>query len=431
LLHAFGGGLSRCSHAFDAMNACSFHRSLFSLFALVSFASSAALPAADGAAATTTPLADAISGGKVSLNVRLRAEHASQDGLRDSTAITVRPRLGWTSADLDGWQAGIEFENITALDGDAYNQAGLNPGGAGRTVIADPTTTEVNQAWLAWAPEDLTAKLGRQRIVCDNARFVGDVGWRQNMQTFDAAALAFRPVDSLTVDYAYVWQVNRVFGREHPQGQWESDSHLLNAAWKLPFGATLSGYAWLLDFDNAAPSSTNTLGASLAGTHKLNDEVKLVYRAEFAHQTDAANNPADFAATYLLGEIGAAWKPFGYSVGYEILGSDNNQSFRTPLATLHAFNGWADVFLNTPATGLRDLYLKVNATPPGNIALAGRYHRFEADAGGTDFGDEFDLQATYKINKSLTAVLKGALFNAKSPTLRDVDRFWLQLEYAL
>ena len=37
---------------------------------------------------------------------------------------------------------------------------------------------------------------------------------------------------------------------------------------------------------------------------------------------------------------------------------------QTPLATLHAFNGWADMFLTTPANGLQDLYFRASYTLP-------------------------------------------------------------------
>ena len=41
--------------------------------------------------------------------------------------------------------------------------------------------------------------------------------------------------------------------------------------------------------------------------------------------------------------------------GYELLGSDGvTVAFSTPLATLHAFEGWADKFLATPAAGITD-----------------------------------------------------------------------------
>jgi len=137
-------------------------------------------------------LGDALTQGKVSLNSRLRYESVEQTGLRDADAFTLRTRLGYTIAAWRGWKAMLEAENIVAADGDSYSQAGLNPGGAGKAVIADPETTELNQGWIAFTQDQTTATVGRQRLVLDNARFIGDVGWRQNMQTFDAVVLTDR-----------------------------------------------------------------------------------------------------------------------------------------------------------------------------------------------------------------------------------------------
>ena len=44
-----------------------------------------------------------------------------------------------------------------------------------------------------------------------NQRFVGTVGWRQNDQTYDAAAIIANPIEGLTAVYAFVWNVNRIF----------------------------------------------------------------------------------------------------------------------------------------------------------------------------------------------------------------------------
>ena len=48
------------------------------------------------------------------------------------------------------------------------------------------------------------------------------------------------------------------------------------------------------------------------------------------------------------------------SVGFESLGSDDGvMGFRTPLATLHKFQGTADKFLVTPPGGLEDAFVGV------------------------------------------------------------------------
>ena len=53
-----------------------------------------------------------------------------------------------------------------------------------------------------------------------------------------------------------------------------------------------------------------------------------------------------------------------------MLGGDNgsgNRAFQTPLATKHAFQGWADQFLTTPADGIEDAYLGVTAPLLGGL----------------------------------------------------------------
>lgn len=381
-------------------------------------------------AAEPATLADAISQGKISLNARARYEHVEQTNLRDADALTLRTRLGFTTAKFHGWQAMIEGENIVALDGDAYSQSGLNPAAASRAVVADPETTELNQLWLAYTFDQTTGTLGRQRLVLDNARFIGDVGWRQNQQTFDAFVLQDKSLDKTTLTYAYLDQINRVFSRRHAQGRWDSDSHVLHANYTgFGFG-TVSAYAYLLDFANASTNSSATYGASLSGSRAWHEGIKLTYRAEIAYQQDYANNPQHYGASYWILEAGPAWRNVSVALGHERLGSDNNVGFKTPLATLHAHNGWADLFLATPAAGLRDTYLKVNATLPEGFSLLAFYHRFESDRGSTDFGDELDIQVARKFGQNITALAKFADFRRDSLALPNARKFWLQLEYA-
>ena len=83
-----------------------------------------------------------------------------------------------------------------------------------------------------------------------------------------------------------------------------------------------------------------------------------------------------------------------------MLGGDGETSFQTPLATKHAFNGWADKFLlATPANGLVDAYLTATGKVAG-IKLLATYHMFSSDEGGDDYGSELDLLAVKKFGKN-------------------------------
>jgi hypothetical protein len=379
---------------------------------------------------------EAFTKGKFSLNARLRYEYADRSGLAESHALTIRPRFGFTTAPVYGFQGMLEGEHISSiLSYDRYNAAGSNRQ-PGRTVIADPETTELNQAWLSYSNWDSVLKGGRQRIVLDNHRFVGDVGWRQNMQTYDAVSFQNKSIPDLTFFYSYIWEVNRVFGDVAglPPGNrdFDSDSHLFNISYAgLPLGK-LTGYAYLLDFDNSPDNSTATFGGQFAGAHTWDQERngRINYRAEFAWQTDYQSSRRDYATEYYNFEVSGDYDRFTLGAGYEVLGSDNGQGFKTPLATLHAFNGWADVFLATPPQGLRDLYAFAGVKLPANIPLRVIYHKFDAESGGGDFGQEWNVIVSRQFGKYFTGLLKYARYDGKDAPFRfDLDRFWAQVEF--
>lgn len=373
---------------------------------------------------------DFLAKGKLSLNARLRYEGVEQTGLLDAAALTLRTRVGFTTGDYAGFKASVEGENILAADGDRYNQSGLNPVAARRAVVGDPDSSEINQAWLSYTTGKTAATIGRQRLVLDNQRFIGDVGWRQNQQTFDGFVVQDKTLDHATLTYAYLDRINRVLGERHPQGHWNSKSHVLNAARAgLPGGGTLVVYGYWLDFANSSANSCATWGASYTGARKLSDTAKLAFRAELAGQTDHGSSKLDYQARYWLAEAGVTGKPGSASLGHEVLGSDNNIGFKTPLATLHAFNGWSDLFLATPAAGLVNTYVKGTANLPEGFAFTAFYHWFEADANRTKFGQEFDAMLTRKFGQYVTAAVKYADFRGDSPAFPHVRKVWVQLEY--
>jgi len=381
----------------------------------------AAEPAAD--------FADVFSRGKISLNARLRYESVEQTNLRDADALTLRTRLGFTTAPWLGFKAMVEGENIVAADGDSYSQSGLNPAAAGRAVVADPETTEINQVFVAYTGGKTTATLGRQRLVLDNARFIGDVAWRQNLQTFDALVVQDQSLAKTTLTYAYLDRINRVFSARSPQGKWRSDSHVFHVRTAAFAAGTLSGYAYLLDFENAAANSCATYGFSFAGTQPLKADVKFVYRAELATQSDYGSSPLNYSTDFTGLEAGLAYKPAILTLGFEQLGSDRRVGFKTPLATLHVFNGWADLFLATPAAGLRDTYVKATANLPAAVVLTAFWHRFDTTVASTKLGEEIDAQLSRKFGRAITGLVKFADFRRDSVEYPNVQKIWAQVEY--
>lgn len=375
----------------------------------------------------TEKLPAVIREGTPILDVRARYEHADQDGLDGSNAFTVRTRLGFQTGTIQGFNGLIEFEDVTIIGSENnYNQAGLS--GAGRTVIADPETTELNRAWIGYENFDTALRYGRQRIILDNARFIGNVGWRQNEQTYDGVTLKNQSIPDTTVFYSYIHNVNRIFGDDHPAGDFESNSHLANISYAgCPYG-TIVAYGYFLDLDNAAALSANTFGGSFAGAYPVTEGVKVDYRAEFAHQVDAGNNPVDFSANYYHIQGGASYQRFSAGAGYEVLDDDNGVGFSTPLATLHAFNGWADTFLATPANGLEDVYGYVGVKLPYDIPLKLVYHDYQSSSGNVDYGNEFDVVMSRKFGKHWAGLVKYAYYDGDGG-FADRQKFWVQAEF--
>jgi hypothetical protein len=283
------------------------------------------------------------------------------------------------------------------------------------------------------ATDDWKFRVGRQRILLDNQRFVGGVGWRQNEQTYDAFTLNTKAISKTALSYSYLNQVRRIFGQTVPAGKAALDGHLLNAKIGVNDSLSVTPYYYLLDYKDAASfaNSTGTIGVRLAGNIKAGGG-KVTLLGEFASQTDVGDNPNSYDADYI--HISALWaleNGLSFGLAFESLGADSGAgtAFRTPLATGHAFNGWADQYLNTPAGGLEDTYLTVKYKA-GKWSLTGVYHDFSSEISSIDYGTEFDFTAGRKLGERYGLLFKGAFFSADSAsplTNVDTNKFWVML----
>lgn len=370
-------------------------------------------------------LREALKGGRVWLNFRYRYEYVDDDAFsRSANANTLRTALGYETGLYHGFKGLIEFEDVADIT-DNYNST--TNGKTQYPVVADPDHTEVNQVFLDYTGfEDILLRAGRQEVNLDNQRFVGSVAWRQNHQTVEAAAIIASGVPNLTAFYAYVDRVNRVFGDDHPVGDLDTSTHLFNFGYDIEGVGKASAYLYYLDLDDVAALSSNTVGVRFAGEQNVGEGFDVLYAGEFANQTDAADNPNDLDQDYYLLEVGAKFSGVTVKGALEHLGGsgDTGDAFQTPLATLHKFNGWADLFLGTPVDGLVDTYFQVNGKQ-GRTGWLVRYHQFDAATGSANYGDEIDAQVTYKTSWDQTFALKAALYGADQFGV-DTDKwmFW-------
>lgn len=366
-------------------------------------------------------------------DIRYRLELVDQDGLAEQAAAsTLRVKAGVRTAEWHGFSAVVEGEAIVVVGETSYNDT-VN-GKTAYPVVADPSDVLLNQAYLRWRPmAELEMVGGRQAVNLDNQRWIGSVGWRQNDQTLDAVRVTARPAKGASVDYFYAWRVNRVFGPESPQGIWrDTEIHGVRAAYTIKNVGTLSAYGYWLDVPSSPASSNRTLGVRMAGELPVGGKASILYSAEYARQHDHGANPRSFGLDYWLFEPGVKAGPVTLKAGYERLEGNGTVGLQTPLATLHAFNGWADKFLTTPASGLRDVYLDAGYKVPGKGPLAGlvlraAWHDYGSTTGGIAYGQEWNALASYPLGKRFTLTAKLARYDADA-FATDTTKLWFQIE---
>jgi hypothetical protein len=402
----------------------------------LTFAGLAAHAQADG----LDPLFGAISETKPLLDLRLRYEMVDQEPfVEDANAVTLRVR--------PGFETGKAWNTALLVEGDLVwplrtNYNSTTNGKTAFPVVPDPESYEINRLQLTnTSIIDTTITLGRQRIVLDDHRFVGNVGWRQNEQTFDALRVVNRHIPNTTIDVSYVGQVNRIFGPRglpgNNDGRFTGDTFLANVAYQFPFGK-LTGFGYLIEFEelpNPIRDTTQTFGLRFQGEKPL-AKIKLGYIGSWATQSDRGDNPLDFSNKYFLAELTGTFRQFSIGAGYEVLQGDGIKGFSTPLATLHKFQGWADKFLTTPVNGLKDKYvnlgyLKKGVGPLETLGVTASWHDYESERLSINYGDELNLQLQARYRR-FTGTVKYADYNAAPTTptaVRDTQKLWAQLDF--
>ena len=367
--------------------------------------------------------------GQIKLNLRYRYEYADTKGTppQPAHANTFRLRIGYLTPEFHGLQGFAEYETLYAAQND-YN--GVSSGDKRFHVIADPADKhELNQLWITYKGiPDTEIKGGRQRIILDDSRFIGNVGWRQMEQTYDSVMVTNTSIPNLTVIGGYIGRVKNIVSRQD-----NLEAPFANVSYTFGDYATATAYGYWLKFvdDKARFGLSNrTYGIALNGSPKVSDGVKLHYTAEYSYQEDHGNNPVSYEAHRY--NLMAGVTAFGITAkaAVESLGSDDNKKgFITPLGTNHKFQGWADRFLATPAIGVRDINFTLSTKLMG-AKLAFVYHNFQDDGGDVDFGNEYDFLVVKKFGKHYHVLAKYAYYvgddNAPGAFKNDTQKIWLE-----
>jgi len=365
-------------------------------------------------------LTEAFTDGTPSVELRPRFEFVDQNGKAGAEAFTMRTLLGFSTKPVDDIAAMFQLINVADIAG-SHNS--IVNGLTRYAAIPDPAATNVNQAFISYAGiPTATVTVGRQIINLDDTRFVGNVDFRQNMQTFDAVTVTTSPLPDFKVTASYIWGVKDILNRHLPE-----KTFLGEAYWTPMKAAAFEVFTYAYGNDSgsviagapgcalvgAQACNSITYGLRGHGEVPLAGDFKLEYKATYAHQSSYDGGSDLIDADYAQASGKLIWQSVNAGAEYMLMGSNGSGTygFQTPLATKHAFNGWAEVFLTTPPAGLKTVDAFAGATLFDVTALA-KYYSFRSDHGDKDYGDEWDVSLSYKFSGHLQAGVEYADYHA-------------------
>jgi hypothetical protein len=367
----------------------------------------------------------------------LRYEGVTQDNAaEDATGLINRFEAG-TGYEKNGFGVYGEIINVSAVIDDYKDTAG---NGNQFSVIKDPAQTRLTQAKLYYKSKELDATVGRDMYTLDDHRFVGHVKWRMMPQTFDVAALNYKGIEGLQAKVAYVFgrhtvgYYDNLLGTEVDgveQANTKTNSILANLNYKVNDDLKVRLYNYMIS------STHDTLGGAIIGkVAGLNYHAEVAFQSTASLKTESTDTITEFD-TLMYSNFVLSKKVGGVKLiaQHETLGGDGTKGFTTPWATLHKFNGWADVYLGgTPVDGLAQATLGAVYKDKELGLFKAFYHMYSDSDYGKAQGSEINLLHVKPLPKlGLKTLLKAAFYTAadatENPSGVDTTKLWASVQY--
>jgi hypothetical protein len=284
---------------------------------------------------------------------------------------------------------------------------------------ADENGFSLHQAWAdVLLVPDFSLKIGRQELVYDDQRFLGNVGWAQQGRSHDAALLKYEPEFlKLHLGAAYNQDGEALTGNVLTTKTYKTLQYLwLHKDWQKVSASFLFLNNGLQFIDEIDESKNDTRFSQTAGIHfkaKL-QPVTLTSNIYYQFGKDVANNDLSAYLFSLEGSYSATEK-LNIGLGAELQSGNDygapangkNEAFNPLYGTNHKFNGYMDYFFvgnHLDNVGLADIYgnVKYAFTEKSNVQL--QLHQFYAaaeiaDTVSKDLGFEADLVTSHKLNQ--------------------------------
>lgn len=387
--------------------------------------------------------APALATGSYSLDFRVRSEQVDDaKWAMKAHALTYRLHGAGQLPLGHGLLLGSGFDVVRHIGEEQYND-GMN-GHAQFPDVNDPDAEEIDEIYLGYQTQADRMPLelwgGRKAFTQGSTRFIsGGTAWRQNGQSFDGVGISgSRGV--FKAEFVYLAQVLRAAGNRSPKGRQDLNAPVLGLVWTPTPPLTLEFSAHRLRYVPGGPIATTSSTQALIGTLKAKGELgafKLNTRLDAARQKALYTGAVDVGGDYYALEANIRLSDTELQLKQEVLEGNGVAAFQTPLASLHAFNGFADRFLRTPRDGLRDTSIGLTQHH-GRYRLMVRAHRFESTVRDYRYGTEVDVVASVAMPQNHKLLLKWADFHAarnsqvsaRAATQSfDVSKLWLQWEW--
>jgi hypothetical protein len=381
---------------------------------------------------TSPSLAEAFAAGTPLVELRPRYNHIEEsDKPETARGMTLRAIAGWRTAPWHGVRLTVEAIHAGAVGTRRFNDDPAFLATSPYPLLPDPRHTGVNQAHLELQPlEEVRLRLGRQRVIVDDGRWVSDNDFRQVPQLFDGGRVTYTGIADTALTAAHFGRVRSTSGASQALRL-----SVLHAARSPRPGLALAAYGYFHDqarngaFTGFADSSYRVHGVRARGALAAGDGLDIEYLAEAARQRAFAGGDARIDAAYWRAGLGLAGPRWNLRVDHETKGSNQGRyGVQMPLTDFYAFNGWSLRFFNTPSIGLRDLWATLRLVQ-ASFTLYAEAHRFRSDFGGVDLGREVDVGLTYELRPDTIVRLQHADYRpgTEGPRIR---KSWLTLTWS-
>lgn len=295
--------------------------------------------------------------------------------------------------------------------------------------------------------DSTTVRIGRQELLYGAQRVVSPLDWANTRRTFTGVRTISK-FDDWNIDAFYTQPV-QVIRNEFDRGNEQQDFYGTYLTYNGLENDTVELYYLGLDDD----TNGGTLNLDTFGTRIFGSRGSWLYETEAAIQTGTqqalGQSHEAYAVTAGIGRKfnDMAWKPqlwfyYDYASGNDVGDASTFGRYNQLFPLAHKYLGFIDALARANVASPN---VRLTMSPTKKLSFLIWYYNFQAaesqdiipsiggtpaqDPNSTDFGNELDLLATYKINARRDVVAGYSHFWRGDKILgnTDADFFYLQL----